>query len=153
MKYKDHQMLEEAYSKIEEKQNLEEGILDRLKGTVSGVKKAASWAPETLNKKEKFFGKGGVVDELKRGYTGGKTSSVIRSHVEKLNNQIDDFFNDLKKVGNPTENSLANFDQTATFLKGIIKKIASTSGKGQASVSGLKHTLGKAGFLHPSEKE
>jgi len=158
MKYADHKMLEEAYENIRTKEEnsenkpVEEGILDRAKGTFSGVKKAVSRGYESLtNPDTKDFKS--LKKDISSGFKSGKSSTVISSHVQKLNSQIDDFINDLKKVGNVTDNSVANYEQASTFLKGIIKKLASTSGKGSVSVGDLKSTLGKAGFLHPSETE
>ena len=168
MKYQDHQLLEDAYDAIVEKEALlEEGIFDRLKGTAAGIGKAAGRTLEagrdmvdSARSRENFTGKNSFFGDLKKsgkdiksGFVGGKSSSVIRSHVNKLSHCIDDFVNDLKKVGGVTVNSIANYDQVARFLKGIIKKAAKTGGSGKVSVPSLKTNLGQAGFLHPSENE
>jgi hypothetical protein len=158
MKYQDHVTLEEAYSKVVEKELLtedvqEEGLWDRVKGTASGIAKAAGRIPDAGNDTTKFRGKGGFFDEVGKGFKGGRASSVIKSHIVKLNAEIDDFINDVKKVGNVTPDSEANYEQTATFLKGIIRKIAKTAGTGKVSVSSLKSTLGQAGFLAPEKEE
>jgi len=158
MKYNDHDLMEEAYSQIFEKTKesesneiIEEGLWDQIKGTGAGIVKGAKRGyekfvdPETTN-----FGD--VGKEIKTGFKGGRSSSVVRSHVEKLNSQIDDFIEDLKKVGGVTENSISNYDQASQFLKGIIKKIAKTSGSGQVSVTSLKGALGQAGFLDKPER-
>lgn len=146
MKYNDHLLMEEAYNKISET-NLEEGIFDRIKGTASGIKKAFDISKDALSDNQHFIGKGGAWEDIKKGYKGGKSSTVVKSHIQKLYADIDDFIEDLKKVGNVTENSIANYDQASQFLKGIIKNLATTSGRGQVSVTGLKTALGKAGFL------
>lgn len=165
MKNQDDTTLENAYEQIyenhsqkqfedekNEQQLLEEGLWDRVKGVASGIQKAAGRGFDSFKDEDtkdfKTVGK-----EITTGFRGGQTSSVIKSHVSKLNAQIDDFINDLVKVGNVTENSVSNYQQSAEFLKGIIKKLAKTSGRGSASVGSLKTTLGQAGFLHPSEQE
>ena len=157
MKYKDHENLEEAYGKVVSKELLtedvqEEGLWDRVKGTASGVSKVASNISDIGHETSKFSGKGGFIDKVGTSFKGGRSSSIIKSHISKLNSEIDDFINDVKKVGNITPDSEANYAQTAEFLKGIIHKIAKTAGTGKVSVSSLKSSLGQAGFLAP-EKE
>lgn len=155
MKYKDHSILEEAYSKVFEKtleeNTIEENILDRIKGTVSGVAKAAGRIPDASRETTKFTGKGGFFDDVKKGYQSGKSNSIVKSHIEKLEKGLDDFFNDIKTSGNLTPESEANYDQTSRFIKGIIRKIAKSAGTGKVSVSSLKSSLGQAGFLKPEE--
>jgi hypothetical protein len=153
MKYQDHKLMEEAYSQIssKEKESINEGFLDRLKGTGKGILKSAQKGFETFTDPETTKWSD-VGQSLKTGFKGGRSSSVISSHVQKLNTSIDDFIEDLKKVGEVTETSVANFDQASQFLKGIIGKLARTSGRGTVSVSGLKDTLGRAGFLAKPER-
>ena len=131
----------------------EEGLWDRVKGTASGVGKAVSNVADIGNETSKFGGKGGFIDKVGQQFKGGRSSSVIKSHLTKLNAEIDDFINDVKKVGNVTADSEANYAQTAEFLKGIIRKIAKTAGTGKVSVSSLKSSLGQAGFLAPEKEE
>jgi hypothetical protein len=154
MKYKDDELLEDAYNNIFEnktkKELVEEGLWDRVKGAASGVKKAADWGVQNVTDPDSdSFKKLG--SEITKGFKSGRASSIVNSHVSKLNNQIDDFISDLKKIGSVTEDSIANYDQTAVFLKGIIKKIATTSGKGNVTLSDLKGSLKKAGFLDKSD--
>lgn len=139
--------MEEAYSKVFEKNTIEEGILDRAKGTFSGIGKAASKISD-IAKSDSLSdaGKG-----LKTAFESGRSSSMVKTHVNKINNAIDDFINDLKKVGKPTENSIVNYNQVADFLKGIIKHTAKVSGRGQVSVTDLKSALDRAGFLAEDE--
>ena len=158
MKYNDHDLMEEAYSQIFEKTKesesneiIEEGLWDQIKGTGAGIVKGAKRGYEKFVDPE-TTSFGDVGKEIKTGFKGGRSSSVVRSHVEKLNSQIDDFIEDLKKVGGVTENSISNYDQASQFLKGIIKKIAKTSGSGQVSVTSLKGALGQAGFLDKPER-
>jgi hypothetical protein len=158
MKYNDDSLMEEAYSQIFEKTKenentevLEEGIWDRIKGTGAGIVKGAKRGYDSfVDPETKSFGD--VGKEISTGFKGGRSSSVVNSHVEKLYSQIDDFINDLKQVGNVTDNSVSNYDQASQFLKGIIKKLAKTSGKGQVSVTSLKGALGQAGFLDNPER-
>lgn len=150
--------MEEAYSKIVEKEVktentevVEEGLLDRIKGGVAGGVKAAQRGYEKfVDPETKSFGD--IGKEISTGFKGGRSSSVVKSHVQKLDAQIDDFINDLKKIGDVTETSIANYDQASQFLKGIIKKLAKTSGRGQVSVTSLKGALGQAGFLVKPER-
>lgn len=158
MKYKDHDLMEEAYNQISESSKevgvsdvLEEGLWDRIKGTGSGIVKGAKRGYEKFVDPE-TTSFGDVGKEITKGFKGGRSSNVVKSHVEKLDSQIDDFINDLKKIGNVTENSIANYDQASQFLKGIIKKLAKTSGTGQVSVTSLKGALGQAGFLDKPER-
>jgi hypothetical protein len=148
MKYEDHILMENFYNQISEnsKENIEEGLWDRLKGAGSGVVKGTKRGFESFIDPEttKFSDVGKAI---KTGFKGGRSSSVIASHVEKLETEIDDFIEDLKKVGDVTEDSIANFDQASQFLKGIIRKLAKTSGRGSVSVTSLKGALGQAGFL------
>ena len=158
MNYQDHVTLEEAYNKVVEKELLtedvqEEGLWDRVKGTASGVGKAVSNVADIGNETSKFGGKGGFIDKVGQQFKGGRSSSVRKSHLTNLNAEIDDFINDVKKVGNVTADSEANYAQTAEFLKGIIRKIAKTAGTGKVSVSSLKSSLGQAGFLAPEKEE
>lgn len=156
MKYQDHENLEEAYGKVVAKELLkedvqEEVLWDRVKGTASGVVKAASNLSDIGHETTKVRGKGGFADKVGQSFKGGRASSIIKSHISKLNTEIDDFINDVKKVGNVTPDSEANYAQTAEFLKGIIRKIAKTAGTGKVSVSSLKSSLGQAGFLKPED--
>jgi len=156
MKYNDHSLMEEAYSQIfentkETPEIVEEGLWDQIKGTGAGIVKGAKRGYDSfVDPETKSFGD--VGKEISTGFKGGRSSSVVKSHVEKLDAQIDDFINDLKKVGNVTENSLANYDQASQFLKGVIRKLAKTSGTGQVSVTSLKGALGQAGFLDKPER-
>jgi hypothetical protein len=156
MKYNDHSLMEEAYSQIfentkETPEIVEEGLWDQIKGTGAGIVKGAKRGYDSfVDPETKSFGD--VGKEISTGFKGGRSSSVVKSHVEKLYAQIDDFINDLKKVGNVTENSLANYDQASQFLKGVIRKLAKTSGTGQVSVTSLKGALGQAGFLDKPER-
>ena len=157
MNYQDHLTLEEAYSKVVTKELLtedvqEEGLFDRVKGAVAGVGKVAKNFSDTAQSNTKFTGKGGYFDEVGKQFKGGRASSVIQSHISKLNAEIDDFIDDVKKVGNLTDASESNYAQTAEFLKGIIRKIAKTAGTGKVSVSSLTSSLGQAGFLAPETK-
>lgn len=154
MKYQDHLNLEEAYNNVVAKELLnedvqEEGLWDRVKGAASGVAKVASNVSDIGHETTKIRGKGGFLNKVGQNFKGGRSSSVIKSHIVKLNAEIDDFINDVKKVGNVTPDSEANYAQTADFLKGIIRKIAKTAGSGKVSVSSLKSSLGQAGFLKP----
>jgi hypothetical protein len=153
MKYEDHLLMESAYNQISQNnsENIEEGLWDRLKGTGKGVLKGAERGFQSFTDPEtsKFSDVGKAI---KTGFSGGRSSSVISSHVQKLDSQIDDFIEDLKKVGNVTDESIANFDQASQFLKGIIKKLAKTSGRGSVSVTSLKGALGQAGFLDNPER-
>ena len=148
--------MEEAYSQIfentkETPEIVEEGLWDQIKGTGAGIVKGAKRGYDSfVDPETKSFGD--VGKEISTGFKGGRSSSVVKSHVEKLDAQIDDFINDLKKVGNVTENSLANYDQASQFLKGVIRKLAKTSGTGQVSVTSLKGALGQAGFLDKPER-
>ncbi len=148
--------MEEAYSQIfentkETPEIVEEGLWDQIKGTGAGIVKGAKRGYDSfVDPETKSFGD--VGKEISTGFKGGRSSSVVKSHVEKLYAQIDDFINDLKKVGNVTENSLANYDQASQFLKGVIRKLAKTSGTGQVSVTSLKGALGQAGFLDKPER-
>jgi len=155
MNYQDHLTLEEAYNKVVAKELLsediqEEGLWDRVKGTASGVAKAVSNVSDIGHETTNIRGKGGFLDKVGQKFTSGRSSTVIKSHITKLNADIDDFINDIKKVGNITPNSEANYSQTAEFLKGIIRKIAGT---GKVSVSSLKSSLGQAGFLKQESSE
>jgi len=158
MNYQDHITLEEAYSKVVAKELLnedvqEEGLWDRVKGTASGVSKAASNFSDISQGTTNFKGKGGFFDKMGQSFKGGRSSSVIKSHISKLDSEIDDFIKDVKSVGNVTADSEANYAQTAEFLKKIIRKIAKTAGTGKISVSSLKSSLGQAGFLAPEKEE
>lgn len=161
MKYKDHDLLEEAYNNITAKEEqldseaIEEGLWDRAKGLGRGIARGAAEAGRLAGQavKGEWEDDKDPWSKVKTQFKGGQSSGVVQSHVQKLNANIDDFINDLKKVGKPTPQSIANFDQTATFLKGIIKKIATTSGRGTVSVSSLKSSLGKAGFLAPENQQ
>jgi hypothetical protein len=156
MKYNDHSLMEEAYSQIfentkETPEIVEEGLWDRIKGTGAGIVKGAKRGYDSfVDPETKSFGD--VGKEISTGFKGGRSSTVVKSHVEKLFSQVDDFIEDLKKIGNVTETSIANYDQASQFLKGIIKKLAKTSGTGQVSVTSLKGALGQAGFLHKPER-
>jgi hypothetical protein len=117
MKYKDHQLLENAYDSVfenvtkkelleEQKDITEEGLWDRVKGTASGLKKGVNWGYDKALDKIKGETESPWSDvgkDFTKGFKGGRTSTVIRSHVEKLNSQIDDFIEDLKKIGGTTE--------------------------------------------------
>jgi hypothetical protein len=158
MKYNDHDLMEEAYSQIFEKTKdlqsneiVEEGLWDQIKGTGAGIVKGAKRGYDSFVDPE-TTSFGDVGKEISKGFKGGRSSNVVRSHVEKLNAGIDDFINDLKKVGGVTDTSVSNYDQASQFLKGIIKKLAKTSGTGQVSVTSLKGALGQAGFLHKPER-
>jgi len=156
MKYKDHDLMEEAYSQIfetskETPEVVEEGMWDRIKGTGSGILKGAQRGYEKFVDPE-TTSFGDVGKEISKGFKGGRSSTVVKSHVEKLFSQIDDFIEDLKKVGNVTQNSIENYDQASQFLKGVVKKLAKTSGTGQVSVTSLKGALGQAGFLDKPER-
>lgn len=148
--------MEEAYSQIfentkETPEIVEEGLWDRIKGTGAGIVKGAKRGYDSfVDPETKSFGD--VGKEISTGFKGGRSSTVVKSHVEKLFSQVDDFIEDLKKIGNVTETSIANYDQASQFLKGIIKKLAKTSGTGQVSVTSLKGALGQAGFLHKPER-
>lgn len=156
MNYIDHVNLEEAYKKVIEKELLnediqEEGLWDRVKGAASGVSKAIGSASYHAQNTSSLGGKKGFLAKSGEEFKGGRASSVIKSHISKLNSEIDDFINDIKKIGNPTPESEANYAQTAEFLKGIIRKIAKTAGSGKVSISSLKSSLGQAGFLKPED--
>ena len=103
MNYQDHLTLEEAYSKVVTKELLtedvqEEGLWDRVKGAAAGVGKVARNFSDTAQSNTKFTGKGGYFDEVGKQFKGGRASSVIQSHISKLNAEIDDFIDDVKKV-------------------------------------------------------
>ena len=158
MKYNDDSLMAEAYSQIFEKTKenentevLEESVWDRIKGTGSGIVQGAKKGYNSfVDPETKSFSD--VGKEISTGFKYGRSSAVINSHVGKLYSQIDDFINDLKQVGKVTNNSVSNYDQASQFLKGIIKKLATPSGRGQVSVTSLKRALGQAGFLDKPER-
>lgn len=158
MKYNDHSLMEEAYSQIFEKTKetetheiVEEGMWDQIKGAGAGALKGVKRGYEKFVDPE-TTSFGDVGKEISKGFKGGRSSSVVKAHVQKLDAEIDDFINDLKKVGNVTEDSISNYDQASQFLKGVIRKLAKTSGSGQVSVTSLKGALGQAGFLDKPER-
>lgn len=160
MKYKADELLEEAYAKVLENKQLEEGIVDRVKGALAGVKRAGSDAWENKGEignaiksgvKGNFSDIKDVAKNTKTQFKRGQTQEVLKSHVAKMNHAIDDFIEDMKKIGKLTPDSIANYQQTSAFLKGIIKNIAKASGRGTYSVTDLKSSLGRAGFLHPKQ--
>lgn len=149
MNYKDDQLLEEAYGQTKP---IEEGILDRLKATGSGIKHGFNRAVEAGGKKPSRFGFGQDVKNITKnavtGFKSGRSRGLIRSHVQKLNANVDDFISDMKQIAGASDESEQNFEQISLFLKGIIAKIGNkVSGDGRVTVSDLRGTLSKAGFV------
>ena len=128
-----------------------EGIFDRIKSAAKGVgsgikgaiKGAQGESTGSIGKDLK-----NVWNKGKQSFQYGRSNALVEQHTQKINNAIDDYLNDLKTLGKTGGGSEQNFNQIATFLKGIIAEISNkVGGNGNVTINDLKGALSKSGFL------
>lgn len=77
---------------------INEGLIDRLKARASGVKNAASASVGHL-KKAVGMDDGSRGKNVAKTYQSSKLTSLISSHVQKIDKQLSDFITDVVKTG------------------------------------------------------
>lgn len=127
MNNKDLQDLIESYNEV-----VEENLLRRLKsygkGALAGGSRALNGA----------IGKPG-------DYNYTKNKAIVEYAVKDIQAALDDFLNDLQKMGVISTNSEANFRYVSKFIMSIVKNMAYAGGK-NVTARDLIPTFDKAGL-------
>jgi predicted phosphoadenosine phosphosulfate sulfurtransferase len=106
---------------------IEEGLWDRMKARVSGVKDAAS-ASATHLKRAVGMDDGKRGKDVAKTYSSGKLTSLMSSHVQKLDKQLSDFVSDAVSLG---AMEAEDAETLATNISNQIHALASKANKGK----------------------
>lgn len=107
---------------------LNEGLIDRLKARASAVKDTAA-ASATHLKRAIGMDDGSRGKDVRKTFSSGKLTSIVNSHVQKMDSQLSDFVTDLVKLGVMEEQEA---EDLATNISNQIHSIASSANKGKA---------------------
>lgn len=102
---------EEEELEEDEEETVEEGIIDRTKARLGGLKDGIKGGVEGFRK-----GKGGGFDKK---YESGKRSRILRTHMDKIDNVLSSLATDAVKMG-LMEDSEA--EQLASQISSQVKK-------------------------------
>ena len=107
---------EEVEETDEDEETVEEGIWDRAKARVAGVKGAAG-ASATHLKKAFGGGQGERAQDVRGQYDKNKSYNIMNSHAVNIDKQLSSLVTDATKLG------IMDADQAEQFAKDISSKV------------------------------